>query len=183
MTCRRPYAGWEEFGRKIRDLVAFLKEVGKTDAGLKGTGLIKKPERFSLKFINMIGKGDQSDLGLLNASMNLGGIDLKNSPLNLRTELTADEFITIVQIATHAEINIPPVPCGVQTQSLPESPSLEDSLPEQGLLIDIDTIYSGDFNENWEPLETYLEKSHDISKELFFCLLTADAAEAHPPLD
>ena len=44
LICSRPYTGWENFGGKIRTLASAIKD----------TNIITRPERFSLKYVNIL---------------------------------------------------------------------------------------------------------------------------------
>lgn len=57
LSCRRPYSGWPKFGEQIKLLTRKLKE----------TQLLTEPERFSLKYIDIISTSQAQDLSVLDA--------------------------------------------------------------------------------------------------------------------
>jgi uncharacterized protein (TIGR04255 family) len=153
LNCRRPYAGWEVFSGRIRQLLTVLRS----------TGLITRPERFSLRYIDLIELDAQPSLASLAASLSLGGHDLGCRPVQVRTELHHEPFIHILQVASPVDVPV----AGDQTL--------------RGALVDIDTIHpAGD--DFWGTLDERLDRAHDVSKQLFFDLLTPDAIERLEPV-
>lgn len=59
---RRPYRGWVEFSKRIRELAKLLK----------ATGLIQKPQRFSLKYVDLIELDPPPSLASLQISLTAG---------------------------------------------------------------------------------------------------------------
>lgn len=143
LSCRRPYSGWLEFGKQIKALAIKLQD----------THLLE-PERFSLKYIYIIKTTEIQDLSVLDGKFILAGRDLNNSPFHLRIEFQEDSYIHVVQIASPTEAKLP---SGEQFN---------------GVLLDIDTIYSNHSHENyWPEFQNKLDKVHDAGKRLFFELL------------
>lgn len=153
LNCRRPYAGWAAFSERVRRLSQLLQT----------TGLIHRPERFSLKYIDLIELDPQPSLASLEASLAVAGHDLVNKPVQLRTEIHQPPFIHILQVASPVDVMI----AGKE--------------PHQGTLVDIDTIHAAG-GEFWETLEERLVLAHDQSKQLFFDLLTEAAIERLEPV-
>ena len=153
LNCRRPYAGWAAFSERVRRLAQSLQT----------TGLIHHPERFSLKYIDLIELDPQPSLASLKASLELADHNLANKPVQLRTEIHQPPFIHILHVAS------------------PVSVMIAGKEPHQGTLVDIDTIHvaGGEF---WETLEERLVQAHDQSKQLFFDLLTEEAIERLEPV-
>ncbi len=150
---RRPYAGWGEFSQRIRELAHVLES----------SGLIQKPERFSLKYIDLIELDPQPSLASLRVSLTLAGNNLRDRPTQLRTEIRNGAFAYIIQIATPADVTIPP---GEQ---------------RRGTLVDIDTICHTT-EEFWERLDERTNSAHQSSKQLFLDLLTEEALDRLEPL-
>lgn len=152
LSCRRPYAGWSEFSRRIRELAQVLRNAG----------LVRRPERFSLKYIDLLELDPAPSLASLDMSLTLGSHTLEDKPTQLRTEIREEPFIHVVQIATPVEV------------------TLAGQQPLSGTLVDIDTIHivSGAF---WDELEEQLDPAHEASKRMFFNLLTANAEQRLDP--
>ncbi len=153
LSNRRPYGGWEEFSRRVRELAQLLSS----------TGLVQKPERFSLKHIDLIELDPPPSLAGLQVSLMAAGHDLGNRPVQLHTEIKDDPFVHILQVASPVHVTI-----GGQER-------------RQGTLVEIDTIrpVADDF---WSTLDERLNEAHDRSKRLFFDLLTDDALVRLEPI-
>ncbi len=144
LSCRRPYTGWENFKSKIMELVNKLKE----------THIITHPERFSLKYIDVISTGNVPSLTPLEVVLRMGGYELINSPVQLRTEIREDGFLHIVQIASPAQV------------------VLATGESYEGSLIDIDTICQREPDIFGSDFDGMLDQAHHFSKLLFFRILT-----------
>lgn len=153
LSCRRPYTGWAQFKSKILELSEKLRE----------TGLITKPERFSLKYIDIIPEATQPSLEPLEIELKLGNRSICRNHVQLRTEIRDKDFINIIQIVTSAHASIP---TGEQFD---------------GVLCDIDTIYIGNDGGFWEDFSNNLDKAHDCSKYHFFHLLKEDTIKVLEP--
>ena len=151
---RRPYSGWVEFSKRIRELAQLLNS----------TGLIQKPERYSLKYTDLIELDPPPSLASLQVSFMAAGHDLGNRPVQLRTEIKDDPFIQILQVASPVEVIIG-----------------NNKERHQGTLVDIDTIQIVTSNF-WRTLDTGLNDAHDRSKRLFMDLLTDDALARLEPV-
>lgn len=153
LNCRRPYAGWSVFSERVRQLAHLLQS----------TDLIHRPERFSLKYIDLIELDPQPSLASLEASLSVAGHGLANRPVQLRTEIHQAPFIHVLQVASPVDVVI----AGKE--------------PHQGTLVDIDTIHAAG-EDFWESLEERLGQAHEQSKQLFFDLLTDAAIERLEPV-
>jgi uncharacterized protein (TIGR04255 family) len=152
---RRPYGGWAEFSKRIHELAELLRS----------TGLIQKPERFSLKYIDLIELDPRPSLASLVVSFSAAGRDLGNQPVQVRTEIKDDPFIHILQVASPVDVVI----AGTERR--------------QGTLVDIDTIHDVATNVDfWSALDQRLGEAHDRSKRLFFELLTPEAEQRLEPI-
>ncbi len=143
LSCRRPYTGWEQFKSKILDLCEKLQK----------TELITHPERFSLKYIDVIDIAAQPSLEPLNIKLTLGNRSIEKNSVQLRTENRDKDFIYIIQIVTDVH------------SSIATGESFD------GLLCDIDTIYQKKDGDFWKDFLKNLDKAHDCSKDQFFSLL------------
>ena len=143
LSCPRPYAGWPAFGAEVRALAALLRE----------TALITRPERFSLKYVDLVPSSTLDAITALNVDIRLGERAVGPEPLRLRIDLHEDDFVHIVQLASPAGVTLP---------------SGENF---QGVLLDIDTISQGPQDDFWTGIDSRLERGHALGKALFFRLL------------
>ena len=144
LSCRLPYTGWGNFRPKIMELVELLKE----------TSLINRPERFSLKYIDIIQLTESPSLKPLRVVLQLGTYELSSNHVQLRTELPENGFLHIVQIVSSAQA------------------VLATGERFEGLLIDIDTICQRESAEFWLDFPPLLDRAHQLNKNLFFHVLT-----------
>lgn len=155
LSSQRPYAGWPVFSDKIKKLAAFLQE----------TNLLHRPERFSLKYIDLLPESTigKCSLDVFNLSLQVGGKDIAQLPSQLRTEIREDGWLHILQIASPAHTRI----------------GQEEAV--RGVLIDIDSITLADAESFWTDMENKLEEGHDRSKAIFFSLLKEETLLALQP--
>ena len=153
LSCRLPYTGWGKFEPKIMHLAEILKE----------TSLLTRPERFSLKYIDVISLGDSPSLKLLEILVKLGTNELTTDPVQLRTELRENGFVHIVQVVSPAQAVL-------STGEL-----------FKGILLDIDTICQREANNFWLDFPDQLQRAHQLNKSLFFRLLTKETIDRLEP--
>lgn len=146
----RPYPGWTEFGKRIRELVEVLR----------ASGLAEAPERFSLKYLDIIsGKSVSKPIRL---EAKLGDRNISDKFL-FRTENTSGEFTQIVQIVS-------------------EATGKWDDNEVTGLLLDTDVVCSPAVKEDfWDKFDLRLDAAHVLSRDLFFSLLTDEMIGALEP--
>lgn len=153
LNCRRPYAGWSEFSTRIVELAAALRE----------TGLLSSPERFSLKYIDLVELDGPPSLSYLEVSTLVGGRDLGERPVHLRTEIEEEGFVHVLQIASPAEVR------------------LSEGETQRGVLVDIDSIRKAGAEDFWATLDENVNKAHELSKALFFSLLSDETLKQLEP--
>jgi uncharacterized protein (TIGR04255 family) len=153
LSCNRPYTGWHEFKGKILELTEMLK----------GTNLLTRPERFSLKYIDVIPVSVSPSLEPLEVILKIGNQEITDNTVQLRTELPEDGFLHIVQIASPAKVELP---TGERFD---------------GVLLEIDTIYQLKLDDFWSSFPELLGQAHDLCKSLFFRLLTKDTIDRLEP--
>lgn len=154
LSCHRPYSGWSKFGEQIEKLASELQE----------THLLTEPERFSLKYIDIIETTKAQDLSVLDVKFMLGGKDLNKSPLHLRTEIHGEPYVHVIQIASPTEVTLP------------------SGEKFNGVLLDIETIYLTNSTKNfWSGFQNKLNEAHDASKKEFFELLDKDTITSLKP--
>jgi uncharacterized protein (TIGR04255 family) len=152
---RRPYRGWADFSKRIHALAGLLKS----------TELIKNPERFSLKYVDVIALDAPPSLASLQVSLSVAGRDLVNQQVQLRTEIKDESFVHVLQVASPVDVVI------ASTERY------------RGTLVDIDTVCAVASGEDfWAVLDAQLDEAHARSKKLFFDLLTLEAEERLEPI-
>jgi uncharacterized protein (TIGR04255 family) len=150
------YPGWTRFRGMLEGLIDVMK----------GTGFIKRAERFSLKYLNVIEMpATEKQLPLINARVELCGSTPIERGFHLRAELDEGKCITIVQIAPNATAKL-----------------LLTNKEVSGLLIDIDTIRFEVGNELWTNRTALLEECHLMAKRTFFSLLANTTLEKLKPV-
>jgi len=152
LSCRKPYKGWTEFKSEIEGLVEKLQE----------TDLITNPERFSLKYIDIIPSEVNNSLSALNVDVRLGNHEVTTESISIRTEKEEDGFIHIIQVGS------------------PVKAKLSSDDEYDGVMLDIDTIKKpeADF---WGNFSSNLDRAHQLNKEMFFSLLTEKTLSALIP--
>lgn len=152
LSCRKPYPGWKEFKGEIETLVAKLIK----------TGLITKPERYSLKYIDIIPDEVNTSLDALNVKVRLGEHNVTKESFHLRAEKEEEGYIHIIQIG------------------LPATAELPNGAKFRGISLDIDTIRkpAGDF---WSDFSESIDEAHELNKNLFFSLLSPETINALGP--
>lgn len=153
MSCVRPYIGWRMFGTRILELASVVRE----------TGLVDRPERFSLKYLDII--EGAADLGMLSVAVSIAGRQLRSEPLQVRTELRVQDLLHIVEIAVPAHV------------------VLQSGEQLQGTAVSTDTIClaSEGAQDFWETFEARLGQIHASNKELFFQLLSEQTLQYLEP--
>jgi uncharacterized protein (TIGR04255 family) len=154
LNCRRPYSGWAQFSRDIKELAEVVQE----------TGLVERLERFSLKYIDLIESEKPMGLSLLNLELKLGGYHLATEPVQLRTEIRENSLTHIIQIISPAEVLL-----------LGKGGRLE------GVLVDIDSIRPMEQGESWDILFQALDAVHVSCKKMFFNMLKPETIESLEP--
>ncbi len=152
LNCRRPYLGWAVFRQRIADVVRYLP----------GLGLLDRPERFSLRYLDLVDLNPQPSLAGLATTLRLADLDLTQRPVQMRTELDDEGLVSIIQVASAAEARL-------------------EGAVVRGVLIDIDVICA-DVEGFWSAFEERLERVHDRSKRLFFSLLAPETIDRLGPV-
>jgi len=153
LSCKRPYTGWCKFKADILELSGKLKE----------TNLLTLPERFSLKYVDVVSMDTKYSLVPLDIELKLGNRSIHDYPVQLRTEIRENGFISIIHIITPAEA------------------SIQTGEHFDGVLVDIDTICQKTEEDFWAHFPERLDKAHDYGKELFFQLLKDTTIELLEP--
>lgn len=145
------YPGGEKFYARALEIFGYVKE----------SNLVRSVERFSIKYINLLeAKTVDEQLALTNLSILLGGEKLMAETLNLRVDLARGLFLNIVQVVSRA-VAVEP--------------------PREGVVLDVDTICAGPFNDFWKEFPSRLSDARVVEKELFFSFLKQSTIEALDP--
>lgn len=148
VSCRRPYPGWNDFSKYIRRVIHIVS----------GVGMIECLERFSLKYMDMIQLDRFPGLRCLDVDLRVDGYEMDDRPVLIRTEISENKFVHVLQVVSSAEIKI-------HKEVL------------RGVLVDIDTIRSMREDEGWSVIERELDEIHLASKKMFFSILRSDALQ------
>jgi uncharacterized protein (TIGR04255 family) len=137
VNCRRPYVGWARF----KDAVLALSTIA------EDSGLIARPQRHSLRYIDLLTDELADDLSVLRAEMNVGDLAIRNR-VQIRVELPDADYLHVVQIATGAQVNL----SGSQVT---------------GTVVDLETSPASPTGD-WSAVRAQLDLLHEHSKALFF---------------
>ncbi len=154
LSCRRPYSGWARFSEEIRKVAQVLR----------GSGLLDRLERFSLKYVSLIEVPRPAALGLLNLEITMGDHSLASRPVQLVTEIHERDLVHIVQIVSPAEARLPGA-----TSRL------------KGVLISMDSIKPLGEGASWGTVDERLDDVHAACKKMFFHLLKPETIQALGP--
>lgn len=154
VTVNEPYPGWETF----KPLVTSVWRL------LENSGVVGPLERISTKYTNLI----EAELGtdhfaLTNLDITVGQQRLSNQPTQLQSEFSEGPLVTIVQAIGQA----------TATSSAAK--------PRHGLVLVVDTIFKGPFDDFWKHFEDLLEQAHSKEKQVFFELLTDETLRKYEP--
>jgi uncharacterized protein (TIGR04255 family) len=142
----KPYPGWKKVQPLIVECMASV-----VDSGLTGA-----PERFSLKYVNLLQEGsDEFDLSQTTLSLKIGTFKLRTSGTTyVRTEIEQNGCLNVVDIASGAKL--------AATPGNPEA---------SGVLVSVDTIQDKLSATPFDELAKTLKSLHDTEKQVFFGLL------------
>jgi uncharacterized protein (TIGR04255 family) len=154
VTVNEPYPGWDTF----KPLVASVWRL------LENSGVVGSIERISTKYTNLI----EAELGtdhfaLTNLGITVGQQRLSSQPTQLQSEFSEGPLVTIVQAIGQA------------------TATAGASKPRHGLVLVVDTIVKGPFDDFWKRFENLLEQAHSKEKQTFFELLTNETLRKYEP--
>ncbi len=145
----RPYMGWEEFKPMILTCLGHLHK----------TGFIKKVERYSLRYINIIdaGPSPKEQFSKIRFHGSLGGFNLSEAASQILTDIPLKGLLNKVTITanTNAEIHT--------TNEI-----------ISGLSLDIDSIQLNPSEDFWENAGDYIEIAHEAETDIFFRTATKE---------
>lgn len=156
--CNYPYKGWEKFRSAIIKVISSLENID----------IFSSINRYSMKYIDLIPSNDiRHQISLINMDMSVAGHKIESETFILRVDIIRDDFINVIQIIPSA------------------SAKLIDGTKREGIIIDVDTIYSTDDltikNMINEDFSGRLDIIHKANKTMFFdCLKQETIAELEP---
>jgi uncharacterized protein (TIGR04255 family) len=150
------YPGWSVFKQESSMLARALLD----------TGLLASVERFSFRYLNVFSEVEIGRrLSMLNLRLEVAGSAPSETGLQLRFEQQSGDFRTIVNVWPDAAAKL-----------------RVDSTSRRGLLLDVDTVYSGPLPTFFEDCPSLLEEAHVTLKSTFFSMLTNETLESLGPI-
>ena len=158
LSFAKPYQGWEFVQSRIVECIQ----------GVLSTDLTGTPERFSLKYSNVLSHGrDENDLSQLKLRVSLDEFTLRAAATVIRAEIDRNDCINIVEVMSGATVVLQ-LPAGV--------------VQAKGVLLSVDTVRNGPFANFSKDLPQMLETAHTTEKEIFFGLLEKQTLEKLGPV-
>lgn len=157
MGCKLPYAGWTDFKNAIIDVHQHILSIG----------IIKKVERYSMKYVDLIECSDMSEMvGRVAIDLTIGDHKLKQEPFMVRLEVPDDSMSHIIQMVA------------------PASVQLLSGQVKTGVIVDIDSVcaFSTEDTQSFmASLSERLVEIHAANKKVFFSCLKQDTIEHLEP--
>jgi uncharacterized protein (TIGR04255 family) len=151
----KPYAGWKE----VQPLILKCMDA------VFDTKLTGKPERFALKYVNLLQHGrDEFDLGQTTLQLGLGEFGIASRGTYVRAEIERNDCICVVDIASGAKI--------------PATPANPEA---SGVVVSVDVILPKMSDDSQGKLAEALELLHSTEKEIFFGLIAKPTLEKLGP--
>lgn len=152
----KPYGGWKKVQPLIVECMGAVFE----------TQLTGKPERFGLKYVNLIQQGrDEFDMSQTTLHLELGEFELrKGGSTFVRAEIERNGCVSVVDIVSGAKI--------------PATPGNPEAT---GVMVSVDVILPKVNDDPVASLPEALELLHTTEKEIFFGLLAKPTLEKLGP--
>ena len=147
-------------GLSYQSWSVFRKYAHELAETLQGTNIVDRILRYSLKYVNLIAGPPGKQLSLLNAKFEIAGDSAPEKGFHFRTEYIAKPWLTIITLATRVK---PPQ-------------------PEDGLVIEVDTIRADSAGDLFEDIEARIDETHTTLKPYFFKLLTPQTLNGLEPV-
>lgn len=149
-----PYTGWTKFKNETLKVFDVLKE----------SGLVKSIERVSIKYVNLLQAPLHTDhVALTKVEMNIGEFPVHSGPFQLKVEFKREDMIAVVGLVGQA------------------SATAVGENQKTGLVVDIDVIRQGKFEDFWIELPVLLEALHSFEKEIFFGIVSNEVLKTYEP--
>ena len=153
----KPYRGWREVKQRILQVME----------AVNSTKLAGQAERCSLKYVNVLTQGrDEFDFSQLKVQVSLDDFPLGGSVV-VRAEIPLNGCQTVVEVIT-----------GAKVQDVRPDPRVASMM---GVLLAVDTIRPGPFDNFFARLPELIESVHDTEKQIYFGLLTKETLEKLGP--
>jgi uncharacterized protein (TIGR04255 family) len=138
----------------------YYKEIHEVFNNIKEIGFISEVLRVGLRYINLFVNDIWENI---NISVKIIGDEIASEEIFVRTLLSRDEYKINLQTGNQLKLEG------------------NNQVVERGSVIDIDTFIQGERIEFFENMNSILEKSHTIEKEIFFGLLKDKFLESLNP--
>jgi len=153
----KPYQGWRVVQPRILECIQSVIDTGLTGA----------PERFSLKYLNMLTYGrDENDLSQLKLRLMLDDFAIRGAGTMIRAEIERNDCVNVVEVYSGATVNVA---------------FTHEQNQATGVVLAVDTIRNGPFGNFSAELPQMLETAHTTEKEIFFGLLDERTLEKLGP--
>jgi uncharacterized protein (TIGR04255 family) len=153
----KPYLGWARVQPQI------IKCIG----AVIDTKMIGKPERFAIKYVNLLQYGATPfDIRQTTLELKLGSFPISGQGTLVHTEIALNDCVSLVDIQT-----------GVSRVG-----PLGQPLADQGILLSVDTIRNAGTEDVSGALPDILETLHHTEKEIFFGLLAPETLQKLEPI-
>ena len=146
------YSNWNEFREDCYQVATAIQK----------TGLLGSPERFSLKYVNLIEHRADEPLSAVRVRVDTPGFNLSGNGFRLRFETTVGPTLNIVECASGATSTATPL--------------------RSGLMFAIDTIRTSDLGRFWDRLPDLLDESHSVLESVFFGLVSDSSLATFEPI-
>lgn len=155
VSTRSPYPGWNTFKPHVVEAWDQAKE----------SKLVEDIERMSIKYTNLLeSPHDANHISLTRVKLSFGDRDISSESFQIQTEFKEGAFVAIVQLVAQA----------VATDQSSRKSAV-------GLVVSIDAIRSGPFDNFWSGYSSLLDQVHEFEKGLFFDLLATETLKVYEP--
>lgn len=149
----RPYPGWQDFSAQILRLLGLVRRAE----------VIGAPERFSIKYVNLLPATGASWLELLNMEWKMGWGNPADSAVQIRLQRSDGDLIHSCAVMAPVEVALP----GLAVQ--------------KGTILETESIAAADPQDPWGSVEAKIEQLHDACKRSFISMLKAETIESFEP--
>lgn len=158
IACRLPYPKWPRFKTDALELFR----------SVLASSLIKGIDRYSVKYVNFFPSPDgrHGFTEMMDWSIQIGDFIVGNERIRLRVEVPVDDAVTVITIASPAQV------------AKPNEPEV------QGGVVDVDTVctyVTNDLGTFDRELEDRLDRIRLVNKQAFFDCLTDRAIDLMDP--
>ena len=149
-----PYPGWDFYEGEIGRVVKVAKE----------SGLVKDPERVTIRYIDYFDASPGGGMALLNLKLSVGNLESGFDELGVEVKTTEEDFECVIRIRNPATVVI-----GKQTK--------------RGLVTDVQVGWrTAENSEFWQYFPEKLRHAKKLCHERFFGLLAPETLARHKPV-